>query len=273
MKFKNRITTLLVIMIFIMMLAGCQKSNKAVDTSVPAAVAPIPQVNLTVSAAASLTESMEEIKKLYASEKSNVNIVYNFGSSGSLQQQIEQGASVDIFFSAASKQMEALDQKSLIVKESKKDLLENKIVLITAKDVSGISDFKDVTSDKVKKIALGEPKSVPVGQYSEEVFTKLSLLDKVKPKAVYAKDVKEVLTWVESGNAEAGIVYATDAKTSDKVKVVAEAPAGSYTPALYPAAIIKDSKNTKAAEEFMKYLSGDKAKEVFKKYGFAIVIK
>lgn len=272
MKFRTK-TLALIAMTFIMLTTGCQKANSSVDKNSSAAKPASNPVTLTVSAAASLTDAMGEIKKLYASEKPNVNIVYNFGSSGSLQQQIEQGANVDVFFSAAEKQMDALDQKNLIVKDSRKDLLENKLVLVTGKEVSGISDFKDATSDKIKKIALGEPKTVPVGQYAEEAFTKLSILDKVKSKAVYGKDVKEVLTWVAGGNVEAGVVYATDAKTSDKVKVAAEAPLGSYTRALYPAAIIKASKNTAEAENFMKFLSGDKAKSVFLKYGFAFIEK
>jgi molybdate transport system substrate-binding protein len=216
---------------------------------------------------------MEEIKKLYTAEKSNVTIVYNFGASGSLQQQIEQGAPADIFLSAAPKQMDALDAKSLILKDTRVNLLENKVALIIPKDGTGITDFKDVTSDKIKKLALGEPKSVPVGQYSEEVFTKLGILDAVKPKAVYAKDVKEVLTWVESGNADAGIVYSTDAKASTKIKVVAEAPTGSHSPILYPAAVIKDSKNLEAAKDFMKFISSAKCKAVYEKYGFTFLAK
>ena len=114
---------------------------------------------------------------------------------------------------------------------------------------------------------------MPVGQYSEEVFTKLGILDAVKPKAVYAKNVKEVLTWVESGNADAGIVYSTDAKTSTKVKVVAEAPAGTHSPILYPVAVLKNSKNLDSAKDFIKYLSSSKCKTVFEKYGFTFLVK
>jgi molybdate transport system substrate-binding protein len=176
-------------------------------------------VTLTVSAASSLKDAMEEIKTAYAKEKPNVTITYNFGASGSLQQQIEQGAEADLFISAASKQMDALKDKGLIIEDTRRNLLGNRLTLVIPKDSSGVSDFKGLTGEKIKKIALGEPKSVPAGQYAEEVLTKLNLLDALKPKVVYGKDVKEVLFWVETGNADAGVVYETDAKASDKVKI------------------------------------------------------
>jgi molybdate transport system substrate-binding protein len=231
-------------------------------------------ISLTVSAAASLKGSMEEIKQLYAKENPKVVINYNFGASGSLQQQIEQGADVDLFISAAVKQMNALQDKELIIDKTKKDLLGNKLVLVVPKDSqTTITDFKGLANDEFKKIALGEPKSVPAGQYAEEVLTKLNILESIKPKAVYGKDVKEVLTWVESGNADAGIVYETDAKSSDKVKKIAVAPAESHTPITYPAAIVKASKNADVAKGFLTFLSSDKAKVVFEKYGFDFIAK
>ena len=214
-----------------------------------------------------------KIKQLYEAEKTNVKLVFNYGSSGTLQQQIEQGADVDIFVSAAAKQMNALEKKDLIVKDTRKNILQSDVVLIVPKENSTITSFNDLATDKAKKVALGEPKSVPAGQYAEEVFTKLGILDKIKGKAVYAKDVKEVLTWVETGNADAGIVYATDAKISTKVKIVVIAPADSHTPVIYPAAIIKASKKGDAAKDFMQFLTDDKAKAVFKKYGFKVNTK
>jgi len=231
-------------------------------------------ISLTVSAAASLKGPMEEIKQLYAKENPKVIINYNFGSSGSLQQQIEQGADVDLFIPAANKQMNALQDKELIIDNTRKSLLGNKLVLVIPKDSqTTITDFKGLANDEFKKIALGEPKSVPAGQYAEEVFTKLNILESIKLKAVYGKDVKEVLTWVESGNADAGIVYESDAKSSDKVKTIAAAPAGSHTPIIYPAAIVKTSGNADVAKEFLTFLSGDKAKVVFEKYGFDFIAK
>lgn len=232
-----------------------------------------PPVALTVSAAASLKDAMEEIKTAYTKGKENVTITYNFGSSGSLQQQIEQGAEVDVFVSAAVKQMDALKDKGLIIEDTRKDFLENKIVLVVPKDSSAVTDFKDLSSDKVKKVGLGEPKSVPVGQYAEEVLTKLNLLDSIKSKVVYGKDVKEVLTWVETANADAGIVYETDAKISDKVKIAAKAPEGSHKPVYYPAAVIKASKNADAAKDYINFLYSSDAKPIFEKYGFVFMVK
>lgn len=251
-------SVLLITALFCLALEGCtsQKVNKT--------------VTLTISAAASLKDSMDEIKRIYESKQTNVKLSINYGASGTLQQQIEQGADVDVFMSAAAAQMNALESKDLIVKDTRKNLLQNDVVLIVPEDNSTITSFNDLTTDKVKKLALGEPKSVPAGQYAQEVFTKLNMLDKVKGKAVYANDVTEVLNWVETGNADAGVVYSTDAKSSGKVKVVAAAPSDSHAPVIYPAAIIKSSKNMDAAKDFMNFLTDDSAKAVFEKYGFKV---
>lgn len=258
MKKTLKVTSFILIIALFSFALGCEKKQK------------IEPVTLNISAAASLKDSMNEIKQLYETEKSNVKLNFNYGSSGMLQQQIEQGADVDLFISAAAKQMDALENKDLIMKNTRKNILQSDVVLIVSKDNSSITSFNDLTTDKVNEIALGEPKSVPAGQYAEEIFTKLGMLDKVKTKAVYGKDVKEVLTWVETGNADAGIVYTTDAKTSSNVKIVAAAPADSHTPVTYSAAIIKASKKTDAANDLMKYLTEGTAKAVFEKYGFKV---
>ncbi len=229
------------------------------------------KVNLTISAAASLTDVMTEITKLYKKEKPNVSLTFNYGSSGALQQQIEQGSPVDVFLSAATKQMDALKSKKLLINSTVKTLLYNDIVLILPKNSKlSVKSFKDLSSKKVKTVALGEPTSVPAGQYAEQILSYYNILSSVKAKAVYAKDVREVLTWVESGNADVGVVYKTDALIIDKVKIAATAPASSHSPVVYPGAVIKASKNTTPAKEFLKFLTGSKAKTVFKKYGFKI---
>jgi molybdate transport system substrate-binding protein len=261
MKKSHKVISLLLSTSLLYTAAGCTKQQK---TNV---------VSLNISAAASLKDSMDEIKELYKAEKSNVVLRINYGSSGVLQQQIEQGADVDVFISAAPKQMDALESKDLIIKDTRKDFLLNNVVLVVPKENSAITGFNDLTSDKVNKIAIGEPKSVPAGQYAEEIFTKLDILNKVKPKVVYGNDVKQVLTWVETGNADAGIVYSTDAKVSNKVKVIVPAPSNSHAPVIYPAAIVKTSKNGDADKDFMKFLTSDKAKAVFEKYGFQMNTK
>lgn len=274
---KKGVRSLLVMSLVTVILAmtGCSQKTKISETSAPTAEKTEKAVTLTISAAASLTAAMGEIKTLYAKEKPNVTINYNFGASGALQQQIEQGASTDLFFSAATKQMDILQKKGLILDDTKVNLVGNTVVLVVKNDSTlAISDFKDLANTEIKKVALGEPKTVPVGQYSEEIFTSLNLLDKIKVKTVYGKDVKEVLTWVETGNVDAGVVYGTDAKTSKKVKVVAYAGKNLYkTPVVYPVAVIKDSKNIDDAKNFLKFLSSDKAKQVFASYGFDFLLK
>ncbi|MEH2228650.1 MAG: molybdate ABC transporter substrate-binding protein [Nostoc sp.] len=226
--------------------------------------------SILVSAAASLKEALEEIKPLYQQSKSNINISYNFGASGALQQQIEQGAPADIFISAGKKQVDALEQKGLLLPGSRTNLANNRLVLIVAQDVVGINSFYNLTDSKIKKIAIGEPRSVPAGQYGEQVLKKLKLYDRLKSKFVFANNVRQVLAAVESGNAEAGLVYATDAKISNKVKVVVAADDKFHSPIVYPVAIIKSSKNASAAKEFVQFLSGSEVKTVLKKYGFIV---
>jgi molybdate transport system substrate-binding protein len=235
---------------------------------------PSPQAakaDLTVSAAISLKDALDEAKQIYAAENPNVAIAANYGASGTLQLQIEQGAPVDVFLSAAPKQMDALDAKGLLLAGTRKNLLRNEVVLIVPKDSSaGISSFQDLTRADVKQIALGEPVTVPAGQYAKEVLTSLGIYDAVNSKAILAKDVRQVLTYVETGNVDAGIVYATDAMSSAKVKVVATAPAKSHSPVIYPAAVIKASKNPAAARAFLDFLAGPRGRAVFQKYGFTL---
>lgn len=226
--------------------------------------------SLTVSAAISLTNAMQEIKTLYQRSKPNVNITYNFGSSGALQQQIEQGAPVDVFFSAAAKQMNALQQKNLLVPGTQRTLLTNRLVLITPRNAPALTSFKNLTSSQVKRIAIGEPRSVPAGQYAQELLTNLKIFDALKSKIVYGNNVRQVLTYVETGNADAGIVYTTDAKQSNSIRVGATAPGNLHSPIIYPIAVLKDSKNVTAAKDFVQFIFGSQARAVFQKYGFGI---
>ena len=223
---------------------------------------------LLVSAAASLKDSLQEIKPLYQ-KKHQVAINYNFAASGALQQQIENGAPVDVFISAAEKQMKALRSQGLILEDTLHNLLTNRLVLIVPNS-SDITDFKQLTSPLVKRIAIGEPRSVPAGQYAQEVFTKLNILAQVKPKLVLGNNVRQVLAFVESGNADAGIVYLTDAKTSKQVKVAATAAEDLHSPIVYPVAVLAGSKNISAAKDYVQFLSSSPAKTVFEKYGFGI---
>jgi molybdate transport system substrate-binding protein len=226
--------------------------------------------NLLVSAAASLRESLEEVKSLYRQSQANVNIRYNFGASGALQQQVENGAPADIFFSAAQRQMDALQQKGLILADTRRNLLRNRLVLIVPRNSSGITNFRQLTGSRVRRIAIGEPRSVPAGQYAQEVFKNLGILEQVRPKLVLGNNVRQVLSFVESGNADAGVVYITDAKTSNQVKQVATAPENLHSPIVYPVAVLKSSKNVSAARGYVQFLSSNSARAVFQKYGFSM---
>lgn len=228
------------------------------------------EADLTVSAAISLKDAMDEAKQTYIAANPSVTIAANYGASGTLQLQIEQGAPVDVFFSAAPKQMDALETKGLLLEGTRKDLLRNEVVLIVPKDSTlGISSFRDLTRADVKQVALGEPVAVPAGQYAKEVLTSLGIYDAVNAKAILGKDVRQVLTYVETGNVDAGIVYATDAMSSPKVKVVATAPAKSHAPVIYPGAVIKASKNPAAARALLDFLASPQGLAIFQKYGFA----
>jgi len=229
-------------------------------------------VKLTISAAASLKDAAEELKTIYAKQNQDVSITYNFGASGSLQKQIEEGAPVDLFISAGKKQMDDLDAKGLIVKESRQDLLGNDLVLVAKKD-SKITGFEDLSKPEVNKIGIGTPGSVPAGDYAKETLTTMQLWDKLQSKLVLAKDVRQVLTYVETGNVAAGLVYRSDALMNKDVKVVASAPSDSHKPIVYPMAVIKSTKQQKEVEKFVAFLTGEEASKVFEKYGFKTIKK
>lgn len=230
--------------------------------------------DLYVFIAASLNNAMEEIQKDFNEDYPDVNILYNADSSGTLQTQIEEGSRCDIFFSAATKQMDALVGEELAKKDSVVDLLENKVVLIKPKDgETKVTGFENITD--AKNIALaGE--DVPVGQYSREIFKNLGIEDDVNKMEINeGKNVTDVLASVSEGSNEIGIVYATDAASvADKVDVIAEAPEGSLeTPVLYPVGLTVDveasDEEAAAADAFLEYLQTDDAMKVFEEYGFA----
>ncbi len=225
-------------------------------------------VTLTISAAASLQDALQEIGKLYNQQKPNIQLTYNFGSSGSLRHQIEQGAPVDVFISAAEQYMDALEKKNLLLNNTRQNLLKNEVVLITTENNPKITGFSQLESDFVSKIAIGAPDSVPAGKYAKEVLESLKLYKSLETKFVFTKDVRQVLAYVETGNVEAGIVYRTDAQISERVKVIATAPIDSHSPIIYPVAIARDSNNPKKAQDFIQFLLSNQAKNIFTNYGF-----
>ncbi|MEM7760290.1 MAG: molybdate ABC transporter substrate-binding protein [Cyanobacteria bacterium P01_A01_bin.40] len=248
---------------------GCDRlSNLSLEN--PSQATPSNQI--TVSAAASLKGVIEEIQPLYQQEYPKTEIIYNFASSGSLQRQIEQGAPVDVFISAAISKMDSLDKQGLLLTETRRDLLSNQMVLVisdkNSKNNLKLDNFDDLTTKKIKSIALGEPKSVPAGKYAQEVLASFKIAEQVNSKAIYGKDVRQVLNYVTTGNVDAGIVYRTDAQINDNVQIVATAPKTTHSPVIYPVAVIKDSNKPEAAKELIKFLTTPKAQTVFAKYGF-----
>ena len=233
--------------------------------------APAKKTEIMISAAASLKNCIQDLSAMYTEKNPQVTITSNFGASGALQQQIEQGAPADVFFSAGIKQMNALKEKGMMIDSSVKNILENKVVLITPKNAAALDFFEDLAKSSVKKIGVGEPKSVPVGQYTEQIFQNLGLTDKVASKLILAKDVREVLSWVETGNVDAGVVYETDAKISKDVTICSTAPEGSHKKVIYPIGVVKASKQAAEAQKFVDFLFSDAAKEVFARYGFTVL--
>lgn len=226
---------------------------------------------LLVAAAASLQDAFKELDPIFERANSGITVNYNFAASGPLQQQIEQGAPVDVFISAATKQMDALQKKNLIVTNTRRNLLTNSLVLVVPRNSRlGLTSFRQLTNSNVKKISVGEPRSVPAGQYAQEVFNNLGLLAQLRPKFVYGNSVRNVLGTVESGNADAGIVYATDAKISDNVRQVATVPSKLHSPLVYPMAVIAASRKQQAARTYAQFLISQQAQNIFKKYGFGI---
>jgi len=225
--------------------------------------------SVVVSAAISLKDALDELGQTYEQRNPGVKITFNYGGSGTLQHQIEQGAPVDIFFPAAEKQMDALESQGVIAAGTRRAVVSNELVLIVPGGSGVVKSFQDLARPEVKIVALGEASTVPAGMYARQTLEHLGLAAVVEKKAVYAKDVRQVLTYIETGNADAGIVYQTDARISSKVRIVATAPPASHEPILYPAAIVKAAKDPGAARAFLEFLDGPEARAVFARYGFA----
>jgi molybdate transport system substrate-binding protein len=230
---------------------------------------PAKEETILLAAAASLKNCMDdEIIPLFEEKNLNVKVEATYDSSGKLQAQIEEGADVDVFMSAAMKQMNALNEGGLIKENSIVELLENKIVLIVPKDATNeINSFEEIL--KADTIAVGDPESVPAGQYAKEAFENLNMWEDVLGKSSLGTNVTEVLNWVAESSADAGIVYATDAASNENVQVVAEAPEGSVSKVIYPVGIVNTTAKEDSAELFVEFLQSQEVINIFEKYGFS----
>ncbi|NLW25248.1 MAG: molybdate ABC transporter substrate-binding protein [Clostridia bacterium] len=251
---KNIIMLMIICLVF--SLVGCGKNT------------PTDESTITIAAAASLKNCVDDVLiPMFTEKYPDIQVKATYDSSGKLQTQIEQGADIDVFMSASMKQMNELAEKGFMIHDSIVELLENKIVLIVpVNNTKEIREFKDIL--KADQIAIGDPASVPAGQYAKEALTNLNLWGQVIEKASLGTNVTEVLNWVAEGSADAGIVYSTDAASTKKVKVVAEAPEGSVSKVIYPVGIFKTSKDEASAKKFLDFLQTEEVKKVFESFGF-----
>lgn len=259
----KKVSCFLVLLCLLLISVGCSNGQQPIVSGSD------DEVELTISAAASLTDALNELKTSFESEHSTITLSFNPGGSGKLAQQIEQGAPSDVFLSASKIDMDKLQEGNLLLEDTRIDFATNELVLITNKEKPfNLSSFEDIDPATIDHFAIGEPESVPVGRYSKEVLETLKLWEPLQSKLVLSSDVRQVLTHVEMGNADIGVVYASDALISDKVKVVATAKPEWHDQIVYPGAVIADSKHPEEAKAFLAFLAGEQGKEILKKYGF-----
>jgi len=232
---------------------------------------PLRAATVMVFAAASLTESLKEIAVGYQKQTGDV-IVFNFAASGPLARQIEEGALADVFFSADEARMDALEQQGLIVTETRKSRLSNRLVIVATSDnPTSIASAADLALPTVKRLALGDPKTVPAGTYARTYLENLGLWAGLESRVVPCETVRAVLAAVEAGNVDAGIVYRTDAATSQKVKVVFEVSAQDGPRISYPVALVKEARQPQAARKFLTHLAGPETAAIFTRRGFVLL--
>ena len=292
MKSKKLFTICLVTLLALAVLTGCAQTSPdaqpdpapAVELDTPEPDTPEPDesevdepeaeepalepVELLIGAAMSLVDVVEVLSEIYMTENPHVSILHNFASSGALQGQIEEGAPIDIFFSAAAAQMNNLEEQGLIYGTGS-PVVRNTVALIVpaASDIA-IESFADVASDAVSIVGVGDPEAMPIGRFAEEVFTELGVADEVYEKATLASDVRQILTWVEMAEVDAGVVFMTDAITSDDVRVVEVADAALHSPSVNPVGIVERSEHIDEAQAFIEFLFSSYARSIFEGFGF-----
>ncbi|MCH4825316.1 MAG: molybdate ABC transporter substrate-binding protein [Planococcus sp. (in: firmicutes)] len=222
---------------------------------------------LLVSAASSLTDVMKEMELQFHEIEPNIELTFNYGSSSKLRSQIEQGAPADLFLSASEIDMELLESQQLIDVDSIKPFAENQLVLASLEEFPETTDFQELVLNTDEKIAIGEPDSVPLGAYSKKALENENLWDSLSNRLIYAKDARQVVTYVESGNAELGIIYSSDAVISREISGTLEVP-GQTDPIIYPGAVVTDSENQSAATAFLEFVTSSKGQAILKEYGF-----
>jgi molybdate transport system substrate-binding protein len=230
-----------------------------------------PTVTVTVAGAASLREVVMELDSLYAVEHPNVAVRATFGASGAVRQQIEQGAPVDVFISASDRHVDALQRAGLVDARSRRAFAGNALVLIVpAASGANVRGFGDLASPAVRRVAVGAAASVPAGEYAEQVLRSLGIAEAVAAKAVYAQNVRQVLSYVERGEVDAGIVYRSDVRAGRRVRVVAEAPPATHAPITYPLVLVSRRPHAEEARVYAAFLLGPRGREVLARRGFTV---
>jgi len=228
---------------------------------------------IRVAAAISMKETMEAMGAAFQKETGNT-VQFSFGSSGALVAQIKSGAETDLFLSAANRQMDDLEKAKLVDVDTRRVVAMNELVIVVPADSKiAPADFTALAGKEYSRIALGEPKTVPAGEYAVEVLKHLKIFDGVAERLVYGANVRQVLVYVERGEVEAGIVYRTDAKEAgDKVKMTATANAGDHEAIEYPAALIAASTHKKTARAFLDFLAGVEGRKILMERGFGVPV-
>lgn len=223
---------------------------------------------LVVSAAASLTNAFAEVGKKFEPKVPGVKVLFNFAASGPLLQQIVSGAPVDVFASADQKTMNQAQEKNLIVPESRKNFVRNELVLISPRVAKvQVKSLKDLTLPEIKRIAIGNPETVPVGRYAQEALNNEGLWKTLEPKFILANTVRQALDYVSRGEVEAGFVFSTDAMIArDKVQTVMKVE--KHQPIVYPLAMVAASRKKDLAQKFIDFVLSPEGQEVLASYGF-----
>jgi len=225
---------------------------------------------ILVSAAASLTDAMNEIGRAFTAANPGTTVRFNFGASGALQQQIEQGAPADVFESASPKEMDALQKAGKIEADTRITFAGNRLVLIAPASDHALKAWEDLAKPATKRVAISDPASVPSGRYAKETLTRRGLWDTVSTKAIFGENVRQTLAYVTGGDVDAGVVFATDARIESKrVRVVqAATPGKDHAPIVYPAAVVAGAPNAPVARRFVLFLKAKEARAILARYGF-----
>ena len=217
---------------------------------------------ITVSAAISLSDAFREIGDAFRNEHPDVKLYFNFGASGTLMRQIEQGAEVDIFASASRKEMDSLDAKGLIISSTRKNFAGNRLVIIAPFPL----EPEKLLNPDVERIAIGNPKTVPAGYYAKTFLLNTGLYDTIESKLIFTENVRQVVDYVELGEVDAGFVYLSD--THDTDFAVSTVNDSLYPEIVYPVAVIRGSDSTDTAKDFIEYVLSDKGQTILHKHGF-----